>query len=124
DRSTRINALSADGSVAAGWQDGTSGFRQAAIWIDGEQTLIFDQDGIEVGEVGAISGDGQWAVGGNDFEAYRWNADEGLHYISHPDGGMWFRGSSTAISADGSVIVGFYRPWPGPATLGEGFIWT
>ena len=124
DRSTRINALSSDGNVAAGWQDGTSGYRQGAIWVDGEQTLIFDQDGIEVGEAGAISGDGQWVVGGNAFEAYRWNAEEGLHYISHPDSGMWFQGASTAISTNGSIIVGFYRPWPGPAVLGEGFIWT
>lgn len=124
ERSTRVNALSADGSVVAGWQDGTTGFRQGAVWVDGVQTLIFDQDGIEVSEAGDISADGSWVVGGNGFEAYRWNADEGLHYISHPNSGMWYRGSSTAISADGSTVVGFYRSWPGPPTLGEGFIWT
>ncbi len=123
DRSTRANDASFDGSVIAGWQDATSGFRQGAIWEDGVQTLLFDGDGIELGEVGSISGDGLWAVGGG-MQAWIWSDATGVTYITHPNAGMFFRGSSTAISGDGSVVIGYYRPWPGGPFFGEGFIWT
>ncbi len=123
DRSTRANDASFDGSIIAGWQDGETGYRQGAIWEDGVQTLLFDNDGFEMGEVGAISADGVWAIGGGT-EAWIWSATTGVTNITHPNAGMFFRGSSTAVSADGSVVVGFYRPWPGAPMFGEGFIWT
>lgn len=123
DRSSRANGVNTDGSVIVGWQDGVTGFRQGAIWIDGKQTLLTDADGVELGEAGAVSGDGNWVIGGG-MEAWIWNAEQGLQTISHPNGGPFFRGSSTAVSDDGSVVVGFYRAWPGPPMTGEGFIWT
>jgi len=125
DRSSRANDTNNDGSVIVGWQDAIDGFRQAAIWVDGVQSLITNQGGNPVGEAGAVSGDGNWVIGGgNNFEAWRWSQDTGMINISHPNSGFSFSGSATSINEDGSVIVGFYRPFPGPALFGEGFIWT
>jgi uncharacterized membrane protein len=125
NRSSRANDVNNDGTVIVGWQDAATGFRQGAVWIDGEQTLITNQSGTPVSEAGAVSGDGNCVVGGgNNFEAWKWNFDTGISNISHPNSSFSFRGSSTAVNQDGSVIVGFYRPFPGPAVFGEGFIWT
>jgi uncharacterized membrane protein len=125
NRSSRANDANNDGSTIVGWQDSSTGFRQAAVWVDGVQTLITDSGGNPVSEAGAVSGDGVWAVGGgNNFNAWRWSEDTGVINIPHPNSSFSFRGSSTSINEDGSIIVGFYRPFPGPATFGEGFIWT
>tara|TARA_R110002072_G_scaffold292634_1_gene461543 strand:+ start:10355 stop:12019 length:1665 start_codon:yes stop_codon:yes gene_type:complete len=125
NRSSRANDTNNDGSVIVGWQDNTSGFRQAARWIDGVQTLLTDQGGNAISEAGAVSGDGNWVVGGGlNFEAWRWSEDTGAIAISHPNSGFSFSGSATSINENGSIIVGFYRPFPGPALFGEGFIWT
>src|SRR5690606_25194896 len=62
--SSRANAANYDGSIIVGWQDAESGFRQAAVWVDDVQNLIFDNEGNAVGEAGAISDDGNWVVGG------------------------------------------------------------
>jgi len=126
DRSSRANDVSFDGSVIVGWQDGESGFRQGAVWdIDGNQTLLFDNDGFEVSEAGAVSDNGVWVVGGGlVFDAWKWSEDTGIQSIPHPDAGMFFRGSSTAVNEDGSIVLGYYRAWPGPPMFGEGFIWT
>ncbi|MCR9183154.1 MAG: T9SS type A sorting domain-containing protein [Flavobacteriaceae bacterium] len=125
NRSSRANDANNDGSVIVGWQDSTTGFRQAAIWVDGVQSLITNQGGSPVGEAGAVSGDGNWVIGGgNNFEAWRWSEDTGMINIPHPNSDFSFRGSATSINEDGSIIVGFYRPFPGPAIFGEGFIWT
>ncbi len=121
--SSRANSVNHDGSVIVGWQDAENGSREAAIWRNGVQSLITDADGNAVSEAGAVSGDGNWVIGGG-MEAWRWSESTGLQSISHPDAGMWFTGAATAISADGSVIVGYYRPWPGAPFGGEGFIWT
>src|SRR5690606_19285251 len=81
--------------------------------------------GNAVGEAGAISDDGNWVVGGNHmFSAWKWSEESGLTLIEHPNAGFFYQGAATAVSGDGSVIVGYYRPWPGGPYFGEGFIWT
>lgn len=123
--SSRANAVSNDGRVVAGWQDGVTGFRQAAVWIDGTQTLIFDNDGFEASEAGAVSGDGDWVVGNGSFGqgAWRWSAGTGYESLGSLGTVFNGRGFATDISDDGSVILGFDRGF-GPPTLGEGWIWT
>lgn len=125
DRSSRANAVSNDGRVVAGWQDGVTGFRQGAVWIDGVQTLITDSDGFEVSEAGAVSGDGAWVVGNGAAggEAWRWSVDSG--YQSLGSLGVVFngRGFAVDVSDDGSTILGFERGF-GPPTGGAGWIWT
>lgn len=123
--SSRANDANFDGSVIVGWQDAEDGFRQAAIWREGVQTLLYDEEGYELWEAGAISDDGNWIVGGDlGFSAWRWSEETGVLALDHPQQGPYFRGAATGISQDGSMIIGYYRPWPGPAYFGEGFIWT
>ena len=125
--SSRANACNADGSIIAGWQDATNGFRQAAVWTNGVQELLTHNGGGLASEAGCISGDGIWVGGGgnsnNNYQAYRWSSSTGISAIGPAPVNGW-RGSTTSISHDGSTIVGFYRPWPAPATLGNGFIYT
>lgn len=126
NRSTRANAVDDDGTVVYGWQDSSTGFRQGARWIGGVQTLIF-QNGNMMGEAGACSADGTYAVGvgvgSNGFQPYRWSEAGGavnlglLPGISNP------RAGATAISADGSQVIGYVRPFGQPATFGRGFFW-
>ena len=126
DRSTRADAVSEDGSVIVGWQDSETGFRQAAIWTNGVQQLIYFPTGERALAAAAISDDGVW-VGGegsstNSFQAYRWSEATGLENLGPPLQSGW-RGATTGVSGDGSIMVGFYRP-QGPALFGSGFIWT
>jgi len=126
-RSTRANAANSDGTIIAGWQDATSGFRQGAIWTNGVQSLITHSNGDRATEAGAISADGVWTCGGqgfsNDYQAWKWSVATGIVDIGPAPTSGW-RGAGTGLTADGSKTVGFYRPWPAPATLGRGFIHT
>ena len=125
-RSTRANGADFDGNVIVGWQDGSTGFRQGAVWRDGVQTLIFDSAGNPMSELGDVSSDGTWAVGNgpssNGFVAYRWSEATGVLPLG-PNLQPGDRSGATGISGDGSVIVGYSRPF-GPATFGRGFIWS
>ena len=126
-RSSRANGCNEDGTVVVGWQDASSGFRQGAIWNDGVQTILTSTTGGVLGEAAGCSADGTFVVGSgtssNGFNAWRWSAETGGVTIGSPPSSGW-RGSSVAISADGGTVVGFYRPFPGPATFGRGFLWT
>lgn len=121
--SSRANSISDDKSTIVGWQDQESGFRQASVRKNGVQTLIYDAQGNPVSELGEISGNGKYAIGANGYNAYIWNEDTGVTYITHPNAGMFFRGGATSITEDGSKVIGYFRGWPGPPALGEGFIW-
>lgn len=125
NRSSRANAVSNDGRVVAGWQDGTTGFRQAAVWIDGVQTLITDSNGFEVSEAGGVSGDGEWIVGNGPggAQAWRWNADSGYEALGTLGTIFNARGFAVDVNHDGSIILGFERAF-GPPTFGAGWIWT
>lgn len=124
DRSTRANDVSFDGSKIVGWQDAVSGSRQGAIWDDGVQTIL-TADGTPLTEAIAISNDGNWVVGSlYNFSPWIWNESEGVTSITHPNAGQFFRGGAAAISGDGSIVIGYFRAWPGNPYFGEGFIWT
>ena len=124
NRSSRANAVSSDGSVVAGWQDASTGLRQGAVWVNGVQSILNAAGTTNpVGEGDAISHTGK-VIGGlgnfnDDNEAYRWTAATGAIGLGHLN--PTYRGGVTGISADGSVIVGYDRPF-GPALGGLGFI--
>ncbi|MHC4893051.1 MAG: hypothetical protein ACYTFV_06705 [Planctomycetota bacterium] len=124
NRSSRANACDYDGNVIVGWQDGVTGFRQGAIWVDGTQFKI-SLGGNQMGELGVVSGDGVWAGGkgvfANGGQAYIWSQDSGVINLGHLD--PTYDGSTTGLSADGKRAVGFDRPF-GPALFGRGFYWT
>lgn len=126
-RSTRANKANQDGTIIGGWQDSSSGFRQGAIWVNGVQSLITHPNGDRATEVGALSSDGIWAGGGqgfgNNFQAWKWSQNTGIIDIGPAPTAGW-RGAISGLSADGSIAVGFYRPFPAPATFGRGIIHT
>ena len=125
-RSTRANGTNADGTVIVGWQDSATGFRQGCQWVGSAQTLISGPGG-PMGEASGCSADGSFVVGNgvssNSFQAWLWTAAGGVVNIGPPPVSGW-RGSAVAISDDGQVVLGFYRPFAAPATYGRAFIWT
>jgi uncharacterized membrane protein len=123
-RSSRANAVNADGSVIVGWQDENDGTRSGAKWVNGTESFITDNNGENVGEAGDVSADGNTIIGSGMPNPYVWNATSGLIYITHPNSSAFFRGGATGISANGGTVTGFFRPFPGPPMAGEGFIWT
>ena len=110
------SAVSADGSVVAGI-DGGQAFRWThATGMESLGAL----PGYELIHVSSVSGDGSMIVGecsrfdGTDFEreAFVWDAAHGMRSLrdvlrSHGiDTTAWFLATATAISADGTTIVG------------------
>ena len=126
-RSTRANKANEDGTIIGGWQDSSTGFRQGAVWTNGVQSLITHPNNDPATEVGAMSKDGVWMGGGqgfaNNFQAWKWSNNTGIIDIGPAPMAGW-RGAVSGLSADGTIAVGFYRPFPAPATFGEGFIHT
>ncbi len=125
--SSRANATDLDGDVVVGWQDGNG--RQGAVWVNGVQELIERPDGSPAGEAQAVSADGRWVTGisfSSPFgvaSTYRYDAvDDTVEIIPNLTVGGQSRMAGTAVSSDGSMIVG--GTWPlGPATFGTGFVW-
>lgn len=126
-QSSRANGVNYDGSVVAGWQDGSG--RQGAAWVNGVQELIFTNTGAASQEAQAVSGNGEWVVGigiggfvapGN---AYRYNTISNVYEaLPNLDVGAQRTMGAYDTNADGSVVVG--GTWGfGPATLGNSFIW-
>jgi uncharacterized membrane protein len=122
--SSRANACNGNGSVVVGWQDSTTGFRQGAIWVNGVQQLLTHPNSGLASEAGCVSFDGTYVGGSgnsnNNYQAWRYSANTGIEDIGPAPVNGW-RGATTGMSDDGSVLVGFYRPWPAPATQGQGF---
>lgn len=123
-QNSRANAVNGDGNVIVGWQDLQGKPARGAKWVNGVETLITDNNGINVGEAGGVSADGNIIIGANLPSPYVWDAATGLTFITHPNASVNFRGGATGISADGKKVIGFYRPFSSPALAGEGFIWT
>ena len=123
DRSTRANAVNYNGTVVGGWQEADWGGWQGAVWKNGQQTLMTTSDGNFLGEVRAMSADGNWAFGkGYDLGAYRWSEATGTQIL----GSLWEGAYSSVYgaSADGNVAVGASWNWDGPPTWGRAFVWT
>jgi hypothetical protein len=124
--STRANACSRDGSTIVGWQDFYTGFRQATVWRNGVQQVLFAPGNVRLGEAAACSADGNWVVGlgssANNELAWRWSQATG--YIPLPPTPIpGFNPYATDISNDGSRVLMFYRVPAPPATSGEGYLW-
>ena len=126
----RPNRISADGSTLVGWEENSWGGRVAVVWVQGKPTQILDENGQELDEASAVSGDGQ-VVGGARFQdgqprsGYGWRMRLGGKALD--DFAPVVPGDAPirpyALSRDGSVMAGFSGdPWfsltPGP------FLWT
>ncbi len=144
--SSRPNCLSADGNVAAGWDaDFVTGAWRASMWSGGAQSLLGSLDPNDPingwGEAYAISGTGQFIVGGspsglstpsgwNQEHLFRWDAVNGLvdRGTTNLDPFAWgsHLTTPTGVSDDGNVIVGqagvpgFFGPGQKPFIAREG----
>ncbi|MDV3349572.1 hypothetical protein QGP82_12780 [Leptothoe sp. LEGE 181152] len=129
---TVASDISADGSVIAGHSDNEAFRWTQATGLVGLGDL---PDGSFRSRADAISADGSVIVGkgsseANYHEAFRWTQAEGMRVLGSPVD-LPIRGSFTsravAVSADGSVIVGFINP-NGHNPLGvsenQAFRWT
>lgn len=128
-RSSRANNTNFDGSVVVGWQDNDNG-RQGAVWVNGAQELINDNNGFAASEALSVSNDGTWVSGiqfGGFFapsELWRYNSAtdtyEGLGNLT--DGGAAGTTAGNAMNGDGTLIAG--GTWGfGPAFFGTAIIW-
>ena len=134
--SSRANGVNEDGSVVVGWERIDPGQWQPAVWVNGVKTILSDTP--VLCEARAVSDDGTVIVGysydaNNDMRvAARWvwdgaNWNEELLGIlpNTPIGSMGGRSFATAISGDGSVILGTNQYISnGPFSTQTGFIWT
>lgn len=114
-QSSRADAVSGDGRVVVGFQEHPTGFRQAARWIDGRQTIMTGPEGL-IGEANATNTDGSIIVGSNcqpateAQSAWVWTARDGVACLPPPirrpaiEGS--FSGVALATSEDGRVIGG------------------
>ncbi len=123
--SSRANATDLDGNIVVGWQDASSGFRQAAVWDNGVQTLLFNGTD-ELSEAGDVTPDGNWVVGSGgfatDFEPWRYNRTTGVLDVLGTINPLNQSRGATGISDDGRAVVGFDRAF-GPPIFGQGTIW-
>ncbi|UJF28910.1 T9SS type A sorting domain-containing protein [Kaistella sp. 97-N-M2] len=123
-RSSRADAVSADGSVIVGWQDAINGVRQGAIWRNGVQELLKDNDGNILGAATGVSADGKTVVGikNTTGEGYIWNETDGTVFVSsdNPD----YITSMSVLSDDGKTALGLSFDPTQSILLAEGFIWT
>ena len=125
NQSSRANGMDFDGSVVVGWQDGNG--RQGAVWVDGVQELIPNNQG--EGEAFTVSGDGQWVTGiaftgpGGTAQTYRYNTVTDVREtLPNLAVGGQSRMGGVAITDDGATIVG--GTWGiGPATFGTAIVW-
>jgi len=121
----RANSTNFDGSVIGGWEDNDNG-RQGSVWVNGAQELLFDTNGFAVSEALSISDDGVWVTGVSygTMAPYRYNTvTDVLEYL--PDVSAFYdfpTALGTAISNDGSTIIGQVRDF-GPPLFYPGFIW-
>lgn len=114
-QSSRADAVSGDGKVVVGFQEHSTGFRQAAKWVDGRQTVLTGPDGL-IGEANAANNDGSIIVGQycrpatNEQSAWIWTAQDGVQCLQVPRRRLAiegvFSGIAAATSDDGRVIGG------------------
>jgi hypothetical protein len=127
---SRIDQVSADGSIAVGWQEAEWGGWLGTVWHHGTPELITDRQGNPVSEAFAVSSDGSMLAGqlfdGQfPFNGSGWRrstTSTTLKYVK-PLNSDASPLNPYALSSDGSVMTGFSgSPWfsinPRP------FIWT
>jgi probable HAF family extracellular repeat protein len=110
---SHATAISADGSVIAGWARNLSDDQEACIWTEGEGI-------VGMGSLGGYGSDSlAWDVAvsneavvvgvntyyGGDNEAFRWTSETGMVGLGDLPGGL-NSSQAYAVSADGNVIVG------------------
>lgn len=140
NKSTRAEAISDNGDVVVGYQD-FNGPWKSAVWRKNpaggyfpNEYLLVDPEGNpddefnQLGMASAVSADGNWIGGYGDYafpNAWLWSENTGLLDLGNlglPEGTT---GNVAGMSADGSIVVGWYVYAPDPWTQNyTPFIWT
>lgn len=123
NRNSRANDVNGDGTVVVGYQADSTGYLKAAMWKNGVQTLLKDNDGVTLGEAQGVTADGKTVIGVTaDGNGYIWNETNGTIIYQNPNSD--YITYMTRISDDGSVALGFsFDPMDSPL-FGQGIIWT
>ncbi len=106
---SRVNALSADGLVMAGWNGGPGNVpdRTAYYWDPAPHFMGGYDTTYPVGESEGISSDGSMIVGGSAGVVFLWTEAAGIQWLTDP--GVYQGGEGLDISDDGT-IVGYVNP--------------
>ncbi|MHC5209854.1 MAG: hypothetical protein ACYTG2_03955 [Planctomycetota bacterium] len=120
--SSRASAISADGTVAGGWETHSTGQRRACVWwadLTQEFLLVSPSNPVGGGEVTHISSDGSVICGVSGNSPFLWTESGGATVlpIAAGLGGSVF---ANGCSDDGSVVAGVAAQFPNL----NGWIWT
>ncbi len=134
--SSHAAAISADGTAVVGHSSSALGSSEAFRWTaaDGMLPLGDIEGGLFRSRAVGVSDDGSVVVGVgvNDQtsytdESFLWSADDGLVRlggIGYRSGGGTYGSIATAISGDGTVVVGMANVWGRPRIRQFAFEWT
>ncbi len=106
NRSSRANGVSGNGLVVVGWDEMSSGPRQASIWPNATPGPVLLAPGVP-GEAWAATPTGSVVTGINADTCFRWTQAGGLVSLGKlPDSVPADDATGMSISADGNTIVG------------------
>jgi hypothetical protein len=106
---SRVNALSADGSIMVGWNGGPGNIpdRTAYYWDPAPHFMGGYDTTYAVGESQGVSSDGSMIVGGSAGVVFLWTQATGMQWLTDPS--VYQGGAGLDISDDGT-IVGYVDP--------------
>lgn len=106
---SRVNVLSADGSIMAGWNGGPGNIpdRTAYYWDPSPHFMGGYDTTYPVGESEGISSDGSMIVGGSAGVVFLWTEATGMQWLTDP--AQYSGGEGLDVSDDGT-IVGYVDP--------------
>lgn len=123
NRSSRVNAVNSDGTVAVGYQD-FNGPWKSAVWKKNpaggyfpNQYLLVNPAGSatdefnQLGECSAVSGNGTWIGGEGDYanggQPWIWSEATGVILLGDLTEGIG-SGRVAGINEDGTIVVGWF----------------
>ena len=132
-QSSRADVANYDGSVIGGWDETPTGPRNAAVWVDGVETVLTQTEGF--GEVHGVNPAGTLLLGYEKEYVTNMRAAA----LWHRTGNTWSAAQTLGVvpgtlpnsgiaiaygaSADGHIVVGF-NSFAGDPFYTTGFIWT
>jgi probable HAF family extracellular repeat protein len=102
DDRSRAYGISGDRIVIVGTSFNSTDSYKAFRWVRGDGEMVNIGTGIAIG----ASFHGEVIVGRSNGEAFRWTQSTGIVGLGDLPGGDFYS-SATAVSSDGSVVVGF-----------------
>ena len=111
---SRVDQVSADGSIAVGWQEAEWGGWLGTVWHNGHPELITDANGDPVSEAFTVSGDGStlagmlfWGQMPGDGSGWRRKSAVGSSLEYFPGFPGVSQTNPYALNADSTVMAGY-----------------